>query len=66
MTDTIENLLLDLIEWMDTKPRPYGEVLDSVANFMPSLARVRGGELTRLHGAPQWWGADHRRLSDWC
>jgi len=37
MTDTIENLLLDLIEWMDTKPRPYGEVLDAWRISCPRL-----------------------------
>jgi hypothetical protein len=29
MTDKIDDLILDLLEWLGTNPRPYSEVLDA-------------------------------------
>lgn len=37
MTDTVENLILDLLEWLGTSPRPYGEVLDAWRTSCPRL-----------------------------
>jgi hypothetical protein len=37
MTDTVENLILDLLEWLGTSPRPYAEVLDAWRTSCPRL-----------------------------
>jgi D-3-phosphoglycerate dehydrogenase len=37
MTDTVENLILDLLEWLGTGPRPYAEVLDAWRTSCPRL-----------------------------
>ena len=29
MTDTVDSLILDLLEWLGHEPRPYLEVLDA-------------------------------------
>ena len=29
MTDDLESLILDLIDWLGCSPRPYSEVLDA-------------------------------------
>jgi hypothetical protein len=35
MTDNVENLILDLLEWLGTSPRPYAEVLDAWRTSCP-------------------------------
>jgi D-3-phosphoglycerate dehydrogenase len=47
MTDTVDNLILDLLEWLGTGPRPYYEVLEAWRTSCPHLpvweeANVRG------------------------
>ena len=37
MTDTFENLILDLLEWLGSGPRPYSEVLDAWRTSCPRL-----------------------------
>jgi hypothetical protein len=37
MTDTIDNLILDLLEWLGPSPRPYSEVLDAWRTSCPRL-----------------------------
>ncbi len=37
MTDTVDNLILDLLEWLGTSPRPYAEVLDAWRTSCPRL-----------------------------
>ena len=37
MTDNVENLILDLLEWLDSGPRPYSEVLDAWRTSCPRL-----------------------------
>jgi D-3-phosphoglycerate dehydrogenase len=37
MSDTVENLLLDLLGWLGTSPRPYDEVLDAWRTSCPRL-----------------------------
>ena len=37
MTDTVDNLILDLLEWLGTRPRPYAEVLDAWRTSCPRL-----------------------------
>jgi hypothetical protein len=37
MTDTVDNLILDLLEWLGSGPRPYGEVLDAWRTSCPRL-----------------------------
>ena len=37
MTDTVTPLLLDLLEWIATKPRPYSEVMDAWRTACPRL-----------------------------
>jgi len=47
MSDTVESLVLDLLEWIGPEPRPYGEVLETWRTSCPRLpvweeARDRG------------------------
>ena len=37
MSDTVETLILDLLEWMGPTPRPYGEVLEAWRTSCPRL-----------------------------
>jgi hypothetical protein len=37
MTDTVDYLILDLLEWLGTSPRPYSEVLDAWRTSCPRL-----------------------------
>ena len=37
MTDTVDTLILDLLEWLGTGPRPYAEVLDAWRTSCPRL-----------------------------
>ena len=53
MTTTVDNLILDLLEWLGTTPRPYPEVLDAWRTSCPRLpvweeANARG-LVDRLH-----------------
>lgn len=37
MSDTVESLILDLLEWMGPDARPYDEVLDAWRTSCPRL-----------------------------
>jgi len=37
MPDTVDSLILDLLEWLAPGPRPYGEVLDAWRTSCPRL-----------------------------
>jgi hypothetical protein len=37
MSQTIEPLILDLLEWIGTSPRPYAEVIDAWRTSCPRL-----------------------------
>jgi hypothetical protein len=37
MTDTVDSLVLDLLEWIGSEPRPYAEVLDAWRTSCPRL-----------------------------
>lgn len=37
MDDTVDNLVLDLLEWLGTSPRPCSEVLDAWRTSCPRL-----------------------------
>jgi D-3-phosphoglycerate dehydrogenase len=37
MTDSVDHLILDLLEWMGTTPRPYAEVLEAWRTSCPRL-----------------------------
>jgi hypothetical protein len=37
MTDTLTPLILDLLEWIATRPRPYPEVMDAWRTSCPRL-----------------------------
>jgi hypothetical protein len=37
MTDVVESLILDLIEWVELKPRTYEEVMDAWRTSCPRL-----------------------------
>jgi hypothetical protein len=37
MTDSVDHLILDLLEWLGTAPRPYEEVLDAWRTSCPRL-----------------------------
>jgi hypothetical protein len=54
MPETVENLILDLLEWIGPTPRRYPEVLDAWRTSCPRLtvwedANERGF-ITRRHG----------------
>lgn len=38
MTDTLEPLVRDLVEWVDKEPRRYGDVLEAWRTSCPRLA----------------------------
>jgi hypothetical protein len=48
MSDTLEPLIVDLLEWIGPRPRPYAEVLDAWRTSCPRL--------------PVWEEANERRL----
>jgi hypothetical protein len=37
VSDTIDSLILDLLEWIGPDPRPYGEVLEAWRTSCPAL-----------------------------
>jgi hypothetical protein len=37
MTDTLTSLILDLLEWIAARPRPYSEVMDAWRTSCPRL-----------------------------
>lgn len=37
MSDTVDSLILDLLEWMGPDPRSYGEVLEAWRTSCPRL-----------------------------
>jgi D-3-phosphoglycerate dehydrogenase len=37
VTDTVDSLVLDLLEWIGPAPRPYDEVLDAWRTSCPRL-----------------------------
>jgi hypothetical protein len=37
MSDTVDALVLDLLEWIGARPRPYAEVLDAWRTSCPRL-----------------------------
>ena len=37
MPDTVDNLILDLLEWIGPEPRPYAEVLEAWRTACPRL-----------------------------
>jgi hypothetical protein len=73
MTDTVDNLILDLLEWLGTSPRPYDEVLEAWRTSCPRLPvweeansrgfieRHGGSGAERVISVSQV-GADHLRL----
>jgi hypothetical protein len=73
VTDTVDTLILDLLEWLGTSPRPYDEVLDAWRTSCPRLpvweeANARGfierngGSGTEQTISVSRMGADHLRL----
>ena len=73
MTETVDNLILDLLEWLGTSPRPYDEVLDAWRTSCPRLPvweeansrgfikRQGGSGIERTISVSQI-GADHLRI----
>jgi hypothetical protein len=37
VSDTVDTLILDLLEWMGPKPRPYSDVLEAWRTSCPRL-----------------------------
>ena len=60
MTDSVDTLILDLLEWLGPQPRPYLEVLDAWRTSCPRLpvweeSRARGlVVLTHVPGEGQF------------
>jgi D-3-phosphoglycerate dehydrogenase / 2-oxoglutarate reductase len=52
MNDTVDSLILDLLEWVGTNARPYSEVLDAWRTSCPRL--------------PVWEEANGRGYIDRC
>ena len=78
MSDAVDNLILDLLEWVGPGPRPYAEVLDAWRTSCPRLpvwedandrgfiARHRapgGGALISVSAAAAEHLREHRQLS---
>jgi hypothetical protein len=55
MTDTLQPLILDLVEWIAQAPRPYAEVMDAWRTSCPRLPvwedAVDRGLVARTAGA---------------
>ncbi len=51
MTDTLQPLILDLVEWIAHEPRPYAEVMDAWRTSLPAAAGVGGCGRSRPGGA---------------
>ncbi len=53
MTDNVDDLILNLLEWLGSSPRPYSEVLDAWRTSCPRLAvweeADHGGFIARHH-----------------
>lgn len=53
MTDPVESLILDLLDWIGPQPRPYAEVIDAWRTSCPRLPvweeANRRGFLDHLH-----------------
>jgi hypothetical protein len=59
MTDQIEPLILDLVEWVAGSPRPYGEVIEAWRTSCPRLtvwedATERGLVACETRGGQLW------------
>jgi hypothetical protein len=59
MSDPLEALILDLLEWIGSKPRPYPEVIEAWRTSCPRLpvweeANARG--LIASSGSTTAWG----------
>ena len=74
MTETVDILILDLLEWLGSAPRPYDEVLDAWRTSCPRLpvweeANSRGfiqrggGSGTEQTVRVSQLGADHLRAN---
>ena len=42
MVDTVESLILDLLEWLVRDERTYAEVMDAWRHVVPQAARMGG------------------------
>jgi hypothetical protein len=42
MTDTVENLILDLVEWVGRKERTYQETMDAWAYILSEASDLGG------------------------
>jgi hypothetical protein len=55
VSDTVDSLILDLLEWMGPEPRPYAEVLEAWRTSCPRLpvweSANERGFITRGRGA---------------
>jgi hypothetical protein len=55
MTDTLHNLILDLLEWLGPSPRPYSEVLDAWKTSCPRFPvweEANARSLVERHHSP--------------
>ncbi|MGH9098515.1 MAG: 3-phosphoglycerate dehydrogenase, partial [Acidimicrobiales bacterium] len=55
MTDNLENLILDLLEWLGSGPRPYAEVLEAWRTSCPRFPvweDANGRGFIERHSAP--------------
>jgi hypothetical protein len=61
VSDTVDTLILDLLEWMGPDPRPYAEVLEAWRTSFPP-SRVGGRQRSRLRRASSCAGTRSARL----
>ena len=52
MTNSVDALILDLLEWIGPKPRAYAEVMEDMADVLPAPAGMGGSQRARLCRAP--------------
>lgn len=50
MTDTVENLILDLVEWVGWKECIYEETIEAWAYVLPEVSRLGGRDGKRTLG----------------
>ena len=57
MGNSVDDLVLDLLEWLESSPRPYAEVLEAWRTSCPRLTvwedAIDAGLIARVHRAGQ-------------
>jgi hypothetical protein len=62
VSDTVDTLMLDLLEWIGSSPRPYAEVLEAWRTSCPSLPVWEEANDRGFIGPPSFVGTRRARL----